>query len=180
MLTIVKARKEEYVKHKAELLAIFFQSMSEDRQKQHVDEKKEEEYITHIFDVGGYGYFALENDILVGFITAYGLSHDSLLPDTIEQKFPVDKCLYLSEMAVRKNLRGKEIGTKLIKAFIESIDKKSWDYLFIRAWKTNERAIHFYKKFGFKEDEIIEQEKRRKYTKEKFIIQKQYFWQKVK
>lgn len=64
------------------------------------------------------------------------------------------KVAYCTMIAVRKNEQNSGIGTNLIKSSIDYLKKKNFNSLTLEIYKTNIKAIDFYKKLGFKiEDE---------------------------
>ncbi len=62
----------------------------------------------------------------------------------------------LTKMAVKPEFRGKKIGHKLLKHSLEASKKKDWAELIIYSNRKLENAIHLYKKFGFVEIPIEE------------------------
>ena len=58
------------------------------------------------------------------------------------------KTLYIDDLCVEKNVRGKHIGTKLYN-FVLDFAKKSGCYnLTLNVWADNENAVKFYKAIG--------------------------------
>lgn len=178
-ITIVKADIEKFRQYQKKILDIYTDTGTSGVMEQYLDRDTELRYMLSLFDAEGYGYLVFDKKNLVGFMLACALEHDDLLPRSIKHRFPVDKCLYISEMHVRKEYQGKGIGSQLMQRFMEEADKSKWKYLFIRSWKENRGAIQFYQRFGFKLDEIIDQQKIRKNQSGTFMIQKQYLWQKL-
>jgi len=177
-MLIKKGNIETFKKYQSPLLDIYFEAGTTEVMEQYLDRNEETEYMLNIFESGGYGYFVFDNKKLIGFMLAGPLSHDKLLPKAIKEKYSVEKCIYIEEMHLHKDYRGKGIGSKLMTKFIEEVDKK-WDYLFIRAWSNNIRAINFYKKLGFNLNATINQKKIKKDRSGTFMIKKQYLFQKL-
>lgn len=178
-LKLIKADENLFKEHQENLLDIYIESVTTGVMEQYLDRQEEGEHMLDMFRSGGYGYFAMDDEKLIGFMIASPLDHDDLLPNLIKQKFPVEKCLYIAEMDVSSEYRGQGIGSKLLKKFIDDIDREKWEYLFIRAWRDNVKAIEFYKRFGFELGDIINQEKVKPDKVSKFMIEKQYLWQKL-
>lgn len=178
-IKIKKADLDLFKKHQERLFEIYEDGATSGIQEQYLEMEEEKEYIEDIIKKGGYGFFALYKDILLGFILATPLENDSLLPQSIKKKYPVEKSFYISEIAVHKDYRFQGIGSELMENFLKDVDRKKYEYLFIRAWKNNSVAMNLYQKFGFIPDEIINQEKIKKDRSGTFIIQKQYLVQKL-
>jgi len=178
-IRIIKINLKTFKKYQEELLDIYMEAGTQGPMEQFMDRKEETEYLLDLFNVEGYGSLAFDSNKLIGFILACSLNHDSLLPKTIKKDYLIEKCLYISEMHIHKDYRSKGIGSELMKTFLKDIDKEKWNYLFIRAWKNNVRAIKFYKMFGFIESETIDQKKIKKDRSETFMIKKVYLFQKI-
>ena len=170
---------EKFKQYQTEIMEIYMEAGTNGVHEQWLDKAKEEEYMVDIFRSGGYGYVALKDGKVIGFTLISPLSHDSLLPDSIKQKFPIDKCLYIAEMHIHKDYRGKGIGSGMIRKLLGEVDKEKWSYIFVRAWKRNEGAIRLYQRFGFQLGETIQSVKIKKDRSGTFVIDRQYLWQRV-
>jgi len=62
----------------------------------------------------------------------------------------------LTKMAVKPEYRGKKIGQKLMKSTLDFAREKNWEELIIYSNRKLENAIHLYKKYGFVEIPIEE------------------------
>lgn len=82
---------------------------------------------------------AKDGDKVIGFV-GYGAYRDSTLPDHGE----------IFAIYVLKEYYGKKVGCELMNTAFEKIS----DYKKIAVWvlKGNDRAIHFYEKYGFRFD----------------------------
>ncbi len=176
---IIKADIKTFKEYQSQLLEIYLEAGTSPPMEQYLDKDEETRYLIGIFKKRGYGYFAINKGKLIGFMLAGPLRNDSLLPESISGRYPVERCLYIDEMHLHKDYRGKGIGSKMMRRFIKEADRKN-KYLFIRAWMSNPRAINFYKKHGFALSEIIEQKKIRKDRSGTFMIKKQYLVQELK
>ena len=89
-----------------------------------------------IIDKGGYIFFALyENEVVATM---------ALLPR--------DNSIYeLNKMAVKKELRGKGIGNKLVQFTIDFCKQKKFKSIILYSNTVLNNSIHLYKKYGFKE-----------------------------
>ncbi|MBC2845239.1 GNAT family N-acetyltransferase [Winogradskyella flava] len=91
----------------------------------------------YIIDKGGYIFFALKNDKVVGTI--------ALMP-TKEQGI-----LELTKMAVSPNERGQKIGQQLLQYCIDFGKTQKLKALLLYSNTVLENAIYLYRKYGFKE-----------------------------
>ncbi len=95
--------------------------------------------ITYIIEPGGYIFFAIDNDLVVGTVAL--LKRD-------------ENAFELTKMAVSPNQRGKQIGQKLMQHCIDFAKSESFNGLYLYSNTLLENAIHIYRKFGFQEVEI--------------------------
>ena len=58
-------------------------------------------------------------------------------------------------MGIIKEFRGQGIGTELLSAAIEQAKKTGLEKIELNVYSENDKAIHLYKKLGFKEEGII-------------------------
>jgi GNAT superfamily N-acetyltransferase len=60
----------------------------------------------------------------------------------------------LDSMLIDKKFRGKNIGTKLAKNFVEWCEKNNVDYISADASAGNKKSLNFYRKLGFKDYDL--------------------------
>jgi len=100
------------------------------------DEKVLRNCKEEIINKGGYIFFAIYKSDVVGTM--------ALLPR--------EKKIYeLNKMAVKKDLRGKGIGHKLIQFIIDFAKNKKFKSVILYSNTVLKNSIHLYNKFGFKE-----------------------------
>jgi len=92
----------------------------------------------HIIDKGGYIFFALYNNKVVGTVAL------------MNEKEGFE----LSKMAVLPKYQGLKIGQKLMKYCIEFAKTNGWGKLLLYSNTVLENANYIYKKYGFKEVEL--------------------------
>jgi len=90
---------------------------------------------TYIIDKGGYIFFAMLNDKVVGTVA---LMNE---PEGYE----------LSKMAVSPNYQGFKIGQQLMQYCIDFAKEKGWKELLLYSNTKLKNAIYIYRKYGFKE-----------------------------
>jgi len=168
-----------FMKYKKELFDIYVEACSSEYMAQHVEIEREKKRIQSLFEREGYGFFGIQNGRLIGFVLAVPLLHDNLLPQKIKEEYPVEKSLYISEMHIHREYRNKGVGTQLLRAFIEDVDREKYSYIFIRAGVKNIPAVRLYKKTGFIPVCEIEEKKIKIDRSGSFIMKKQYMVQKI-
>jgi len=70
---------------------------------------------------------------------------------------------YLMQMFVHQKWRGKRIGVELLRHFENEAKKKNAYELYLHASASNQKAVSFYRMFGFQPIQIEEQEDERRY-----------------
>ncbi len=123
--------------------------------------------------------FAIDNDQLFGALLYSPIHEDKDLPSLITENFNTQKCVYIAEMMVSENSRGKGIGSQLLESFFINIDKNQYSDAFIRVWDQNEVAIGLYKKMGFIPYTEIDQVKTYPDGNGTFLMKKIYLHKKL-
>ncbi len=95
---------------------------------------------SYIIDNGGYIFFAIYNEEIVGTFALINLKEG----------------FELSKMAVSPNYRGLKIGQKMMEYCIEFSKNKKWDKILLYSSRKLENAIYIYKKYGFAEVTVEE------------------------
>lgn len=90
-----------------------------------------------------------ENSIVVGyaFCIYKEVNNDILLKDK--------KTLYIDDICVDENVRGKHIGTELYNYVLSYAKEKGFDNITLNVWAFNEGAYKFYEKCGMTPQRII-------------------------
>ncbi|MGB0980588.1 MAG: GNAT family N-acetyltransferase [Winogradskyella sp.] len=91
----------------------------------------------YIINKGGFIFFALKNDIVVGTV--------ALMPTENKGIFE------LTKMAVNTEKRGQKIGQQLLQFCIDFAKSKQFEALLLYSNTKLENAIYLYRKYGFKE-----------------------------
>lgn len=95
----------------------------------------------YIIEPGGIIFFVKDNEEIIGCVALMKMD---------------DNFFELTKMAVKPEFRGKKIGHKLLKHALEFARNQHWDKLIIYSNRKLENAIHLYKKYGFSEIPIGE------------------------
>ncbi|WP_300437251.1 GNAT family N-acetyltransferase [Christiangramia sp.] len=95
----------------------------------------------YIIEPGGKIFFVKESEEIIGCVALMKIKDD---------------IFELTKMAVKPEYRGKKIGQQLMNYTLEFARKKDWDQLIIYSNRKLENAIHLYRKYGFVEIPIEE------------------------
>jgi len=89
-----------------------------------------------------------ENDEVIGYCFCIFQQHvdNSVMTDI--------KTLYIDDLCVDENLRGKHIGKELYEAAVKLAKDSGCYNLTLNVWSCNESALHFYKKCGLTPQKI--------------------------
>lgn len=177
-MKLTKIGKEIYPVYKEQLLELYLESFSTGLSAQTFDPNGIGQYIDRLFDEG-YGIVVLEEDMVVGALLATPLSFDEWIPDKIRQNFLIEECVYIAEMMVKENARGKGLGKQLLLEFIQTLDKKRFKHVFIRVWVENIPAISLYRSMGYRDYAFIDQLKTNPETNKPFVMHKVYLYQNI-
>jgi diamine N-acetyltransferase len=154
-------------------LQLYLDSFSTGLSAQTLDREAVGQYLDSLF-VEGYGIVVVEGDVVIGALLATPLNIDELIPDEIRQNFLVEDCVYIAEMMVTENARGKGLGKQLLQVFIQTVDKNRFKHAFIRVWIENIPAISLYHRMGYQDYASIDQMKTNPVTNETFVMHKVY------
>ena len=177
-MEIIKVDKSNYQHYQAPLLKLYIDSFSTGLSAQTIDAVVTGHYLDTLFEEG-YGIFIVEKEELIGALLATPLTFDDLIPDKIRQNFLIDNCVYIAEMMVNENARGKGLGTQLLEEFLRTVDQKRFSHAFIRVWVENVPAINLYRKMGYADYATIDQVKTRSDQRGTFVMKKIYLYRKT-
>lgn len=95
----------------------------------------------YILDPGGNIFFVLDSDRVIGTVAL----------------MKMEEGVYeLTKMAITPSYQGKSLGQKLMEHTLQYAKSKGWDALIIYSNRKLENAIYIYKKYGFEEIPIEE------------------------
>ena len=146
--------------------------------EQYIDEAALESYIEKLLNEGVV-LVAMENNDVIGALLSFPMVFDEFVTSAITENFALEKCVYIAEMMVTEQARGKGIGRQLLTTFFEMPDAKQYSDAFIRVWDKNTGAIALYEKMGFVPYTTIEQTKQKANGSETFVMQKIYLHKKM-
>ena len=174
-MELITIDKRSFQNFKDQLLQLYLNCFSKGLSAQAIDPEVISQYLDSLFK-GGYGIVVVEEDNVLGALLATPLSFDELIPDKIRQNFLVEDCVYIAEIMVTENARGKGLGKQLLLKFIQTVDKRRFKHAFIRVWLENIQAISLYRSSGYQDYAYIDQMKTNPVTNETFVMHKVYLY----
>jgi ribosomal protein S18 acetylase RimI-like enzyme len=174
-MELITIDKEGYQSYREQLLQLYLDSFSTGLSAQYLNPDAVGQYLDSLF-TEGYGIVIVEGNVVIGVLMATPLKIDALIPDKIRQNFLVEDCVYIAEMMVTENARGKGLGKKLLQEFIQTVDKQWFKHAFIRVWVDNIPAISLYRRMGYQDYAYIDQIKTNPDTNETFVMHKVYLY----
>jgi ribosomal protein S18 acetylase RimI-like enzyme len=138
------------LKHKALLAELggstFYEAFAAHQSKEDMDE-----YVGKTYAIS-----AIEKNLLnaeVIYYAAYNsemdLGYIKLLENKSANKLN-GRVMELEKIYVRQAAHGSKVASFLMQKAIDLAVEKKYQYLYLGVWQNNERALAFYKKFGFK------------------------------
>jgi len=164
--------------YKSQLMALYMDAFAKGASEQYIDELALESYIEKLLNEGVV-LVAMENNDVIGALLSFPMVFDEFVTSAITENFALEKCVYIAEMMVAEQARGKGVGRQLLTAFFEMPDAKEYSDAFIRVWDKNTGAIALYEKMGFVPYTTIEQTKQKANGSETFVMQKIYLHKKI-
>ncbi len=165
-------------KYRDDIIILYLEAFSTGKSQQYIDRTELNEYINRIYSVGNV-FLAFENEKVTGALLSLPLKSDTYLPDKIKANFRVEECVYVAEMMVTENERGKGTGRLLLENFFEKMSGKNFKDAFIRVWDENIQALHLYRKNGFEDYTTINQTKINADGSGTFVMKKIYLHKKI-
>ena len=174
-MELITINIKNYPVYKDQLLQLYLDCFSTGLSAQSLDPIVIGQYLDSLL-TGGYGIVVLERANVLGALLTTPLSFDELIPKKIKQNFLIEDCVYIAEMMVTENARGKGLGKQMLLEFIQTVDKKRFKHAFIRVWVENIPAISLYHNMGYQDYAYIDQKKINPKTTETFVMHKVYLY----
>lgn len=167
-----------YPKYKSELIDLYTLSFTEGKYAQYISPNAIESSLDAIMRIG-FGFIAFHKDQLIGAILCLSLKNDPDFPFDSHPEIDPAKTLYIADLMVHQDYRGKGVAQGLIEYLFAQSQPKPYVNAVIRVWDKNIPALSLYKKLGFKEINTILQTKLRKENKEPFKMKKIYMYKEM-
>jgi len=150
--------RKGFLQHRDELVQLYLHAFTTGQLAQYIPAETVVETLNEL-SLRGSGVVALWNDKIVGAIYGMPLAYDNEFPSERLPEISVDKAVYIAELMVHRDIRGKGVASELIHALLENEKAKGITYAVIRVWDKNISALNLYKKLGFGEIAEITQQK---------------------
>lgn len=171
--TIFGLDKVNYPKYRDKLIELYTLSFTEGRYAQFISAESIEVSLDNIMRIG-FGFMTLYKDNIIGAAICVALKNDPDFPIDRHSELNLERTLYITDLMVDQNYRGRGVAQELLEYVIEMIQQKPYDQIIIRVWDKNIPAVSLYQKLGFEEVDAIYQTKLDKENKQPFEMRKLY------
>lgn len=156
-ITIKALAPSDYAMFRDSMIEMYLESFTTGEYAQHIEPSDASSQVDSLVD-GGYAMVALEGDKLIGFSIFTPLQYDKEFPKDSCNDIDYETSLYIAEVVVDINYRGRGVATMMINKILES-GAQSYSGAVIRVWQNNKPALLLYQKLGFKSIASITQTK---------------------
>lgn len=94
---------------------------------------------------------APDNIFLIAESEGKPVGYAQLIRNSIDETVIADQPMELRRIYALQEYLGRGIGRELMKRCIDEARKKNCDVIWLGVWEKNQRAIDFYKKWGFRQ-----------------------------
>ena len=168
---IFKLDEYIYPKFRGRIIDLYLHAFTTGEYAQYIAPERAESRLDELVR-RGFGVMAFIGDRLVGLLLCHPLSYDKDFPADDFPHIPVMSSLYIAEVMVQTDDRGKGIASKMISHLVVTLPTTITD-LIIRVWDKNEPALSLYRKLGFEQFYSITQTKLRS-PEETYVMKKIY------
>jgi len=92
-----------------------------------------------------------ENIFLIAELEELPIGYAQLILNSKEEAIPAIRPLEIRRIYATRELQGKGVGKELMQVAINEARQRGCDCIWLGVWEKNQRAIEFYKKWGFRE-----------------------------
>jgi ribosomal protein S18 acetylase RimI-like enzyme len=146
-IRIQKLDESIYPKFRGKVLHLYLHAFTTGAYAQYINPERAESTLDELVR-RGFGRMAFMDDRLVGLLLCHPLTYDRDFPAGDFPHIPVAKSIYISEVMVHADDRGKGIASMMIGDLLISLPETFTDAV-IRVWEKNEPALSLYRKLGF-------------------------------
>lgn len=146
-IIFIELNKLSYLSYREQIFKLYFKAFTTGKYAQYIERSSVEVAIDELINIGC-GIMAFSDERLVGFLIASPLSAHSEFHFNNLENVLVDKTIYINEIAVDADFRGRGIAEKMIKIYTDKILHKYHNAV-IRVWEENIPALSLYKKLNF-------------------------------
>ena len=175
-INFIELNQLSKLKYREQVIELYFQTFTTGEYAQFIERSSIEKTIDGLINIGC-GVLALSDEKLVGILLGSPLSeHSDFAFNNIA--FDIDKTIYINEVVVGIDFRGRGIAEKMIGVFFNNIRGK-YNNAVIRVWDKNIPALSLYNKLNFEPIARITQTKF-KTSGEEFEMNKIYLSKNLK
>jgi ribosomal protein S18 acetylase RimI-like enzyme len=122
----------------------FSEENSEENMRKYLNEQLSAEKLSEeLADKNSAFYFAKSDNKVIGYLKLNFGQSQTEIKDTLSVE--------IERIYVLKEFYGKEVGKQLLEMAIQISRQRKADYIWLGVWEHNQKAISFYRKFGFTE-----------------------------
>lgn len=147
-----------YPKFRSQIISLYLHAFTKGEQAQYIDPQEAEIILDKMVD-SNMGLMAFTGDRLAGVVLGLPLKHDGEFPANEVPAIALDTTLYIAELMVHADLRGRGVATALINDLMTRATGSYTDAV-IRVWDENRPALSLYGKLGFLPVATIRQTKK--------------------
>lgn len=175
-INFIELNKLSYLVYRDQIIELYFQAFTTGEYAQRLERNSVGITLDDLINVGG-GILALCGERIIGVLIASSLSAHNEFPFNDTKDFIVDKTLYINEVVVDLDFRGKGIAEKMIGLIFNNFHGNYYNAV-IRVWDKNIPALSLYNKLNFEPIASITQTKLRT-NGEEFKMDKIYLYKKL-
>ena len=175
-LKFVDLNKLNYLKYRNEISELYIRAFTTGEYAQFLDKVSVEKTMDELFNFVS-GILVQYKNRIIGALIASPFSEHTDFPHLEFKDFDDDKTIYINELIVDSDFRGKGIAKTMINKFLKG-DIDNCHFAVIRVWNKNIPAITLYKKMNFEPIAYITQTKL-KARGEEFQMDKIYLYKKL-
>lgn len=149
--------KFNYAGFRERLIDLYLHAFTTGKYAQYIVSEAVESTFDSILHEGSVN-MAFAGERLVGLIAAFPLERDSDFPKEECYDIPVGQSIYIAEVMVHADYRGRGIASQMMKNLLQEASLEYF-YAVIRVWQQNSPALELYKKLGFTPVAVISQQK---------------------
>lgn len=143
--------------YKEDMIDLYIEAFYQDDHSEKL-KNKIADYFEGIFECG-FGIVCINDHKLIAAMLMTPPDYDKIMPLEITNKIDPETSLYIAELFVDKNMRGKGYGKQLMNYLFRSTENTHNTFI-IRVLTNNTPAINLYKKFLFEAKMTMLEERR--------------------
>ena len=175
-INFIELNKLSYLVYRDQIIELYFQAFTTGEYAQRLERNSVGITLDDLINVGG-GILALCGERIIGVLIASSLSAHTDFPNNQLKAFSVDETIYINEVVVDIDFRGRGVAEKMIVVLFNNLPSKYYNAV-IRVWDKNTPALSLYNKLNFEPIASITQTKLRT-NGEEFKMDKIYLYKKL-